>query len=221
MRRITFSLLLCLAATLGAAAPASADVIELGLSTERPPSSCPTDCQAVGRVTGYQAAMKGGEASPFKAKQAGKVVAFSIRLGKPSASQTKFFEQNFGGAPKARISILRRGKKAVHRLLAQSESFKLAPYFGSTPTFVLKRALSVEKGAYVALTVPTWAPAFSVGLGDDEIWRSSRTKGNCDKVTGHYTHQQLNTVRRYTCTYPNARLRYSATFVPNPERTDG
>lgn len=221
MRRITLLLLVSAAALLGAATPASAEVIELGLSSERPPSSCPTECQAVGRVTGYQAAMKGAGRNPFRVKQAGKVVAFSLRLGKPTKRQIKYFEQSFGGAPKARISILRRSKKGVHRLLAHSENFKLARYFGSTPTFVLRKPLNVEKGAYVALTVPTWAPAFSVGLTDGELWRSSRTKGNCDKVTGRYAHQRLNSQRTYACTYPNARLRYSATFVPNPVPTDG
>ena len=218
MRRTLPAVLTCLAA-LFAAAPASAVVQELGVSTERPPSSCPENCQAVGRVTGYQVTQKGSPRSPFQVKEAGRVVAFSIRLGEPNKSQIAYFEQNFGGAPKVRVSILRRGKKAVHRLLAQSENFGLRRYFGSTPTFALAKPLRVPKGAIVALTVPTWAPAFSVGLEDSEIWRSSRTRGKCDNVTGSFAHQRLDTLRTYACIYPSARLRYSATFIPDNQPT--
>ncbi len=218
MRRITLFPLVCALLLLSAPA-ASAEVQELGLSSDRPASSCPKDCQAVGRVTGYTVTQKGGSPNPFKVKASGKVVAFSLRLGKPNASQAAYFRQNFGGTPKARISILRRGKNNVHRLLAQSGSFKLERYFGSTPTFALDRPLKVPAGAYVALTVPTWAPAFSVGLGKNEVWRSSRAKGKCDRVTGHYTHQKINSLKTYGCTYPNARLRYTATFVTDPKPT--
>jgi hypothetical protein len=187
-----------------------------------PDPGCPTNCQAIGHVSGYQVQI-GTHKNPFIVKTAGKIVAFTIYLGKPDAQQTQFFTNLFGGAPQARLSILKKPKNDKRmtndlRLLAQSQVFDLANYLGSSPTFALDKPLVIQAGSIVAVTVPTWAPAFAISLGPDQAWRSSRPKNDCNG-TSQVAHQAVNKVRSYDCFYRTARLLYSATFIPDPKPT--
>ena len=217
VRRIFPALVALFALT--AAAPASADIKELGMQSPFPPAACPADCQAIGQVTGYQV-QTGATKNPVQISKPGKIVAFTIALGKPNEEQTQFFNNLFGAEPQARMSILRLGhRKRRATLRAQSQVFKLAPYFGSTPTFALPKPIPVGPRDVVALTVPTWAPAFAVNLGADQAWRSSRSSENCNDVQQPTAQQTLNTTRSYSCFYRTARLLYSATYIPNPTPT--
>ena len=187
-----------------------------------PPAGCPLNCQAIGHVTGYQVQM-GKHKNPYVIGHDGKIVAFTIRLGKPDAQQTQFFVNLFGGAPKARLALLKKPKADKRgtndlRLLGQSEVFDLSNYLGSTPTFVLSKPLKVDAGSTLAITVPTWAPAFAINLGSDEAWRSSRPKSDCNG-TSQTAHQKVNKVRSYDCFYRTARLLFTASFVPDPKPT--
>jgi hypothetical protein len=203
---------------LAAAAPASADVKELGLQSPFPPAACPADCQAIGQVTGYQV-QTGATKNPVQIAKPGKIVAFTIALGKPNAEQTQFFNNLFGAEPQARMSILRLGhRKRRATLRAQSQIFKLAPYFGSTPTFALPKPIAVGPRDVVALTVPTWAPAFAVNAGKDHAWRSSRLKGDCGG-TSQRAQQSVGVVSYYDCFYRGPRLLYTATFLRDPKPT--
>jgi hypothetical protein len=124
-----------------AAAPASAEVRELGVSNDAPlvDPSCPSDCQAIGRVSGYPVQI-GGLKNPFLINEPGTVVAFSVRLGKPDAEQTAFFSNLFGGQAQVRLAVLKPARtKRRHRLISQSEVVNVQRYFGSTPTFALGR----------------------------------------------------------------------------------
>lgn len=202
---------------LAAAAPASATVTELGAPSDSPfqAASCPDSCQAIGRVTGYQVQI-GGHKNPFTTPAPGHIVAFTISLGQPNAQQTQFFTNLFGGQPQARLSVLKtlpRGRQA--ELLAHSEVFNLAPYLGSTPSFFLRNPISVQAGRTIALTVPTWVPAFGVGLASDQAWRSSRPSSNCNSQAASQQ-DKLKSVKAYQCFYRTARLLYSVTYVPNP-----
>lgn len=219
MKRISTVLFAACALLLAAAPAAPAAVVELGVSKVKPPSSCPEPCFAVGRVTGYQVTQAGSARNPFQVTRPGKIVAFSIKLGKPTSRQSAKFAEFFGGPSQARISILRRGTRNRHRLLAQSPVYRLSRYFGSTPTFALPRPLKVAKGEIVALTVPTWAPALAVDLGNDEAWRASRGAGTCDDASQKAAQQRIGGLRTYGCLYRTGRLRYSATFVPTPRPT--
>lgn len=201
-----------------AAGAVEARVVELGLTSPRPAASCPRTCQAVGQVTGFQARQSSAR-NPFRIKRRGKIVAFSITLSKPTREQRRFFTRLFGGSPRARLAILRPGVKRRHRLTGQSEVFNLSPYLGSTPTFVLSRPLTVRKGYVVGLTVPTWAPAFAVGLGNAEAWRSSRSADNCNDVRQRAAQERRGSLRTYGCFYRTARLLYTAVFVPDPRKT--
>jgi hypothetical protein len=216
-----FLLLTSIIGAAAAALPASAsaaNIVELGATQQPPAASCPDNCQAIGRVTGYQV-QEGQVRNPFRAKERGKVVAFTIALGSPRQDQIDFFTNLFGGPPQARLVVLREGTKRRHRVTGRSELFDLKDYYGSSPTFALSRPLTVKKGYVVALTVPTWAPAFAVGLGNDEAWRSSRDPANCDDVRQNAAQNDLGSLRAYGCFYRGARLTYTATMIPQPKRT--
>ena len=219
MKRVPTTLTIAALAVLAAPPAAGAAVVEMGATTPRPAASCPETCQAVGRVTGYQAG-QAGRRSPFRARRRGKIVAFSLQLGRPRADQIDYFDGLFGGPPQARLSVLRPGPRRRNVLSGQSELFELRPYFGSAPTFALERPLTVRKDYLVALTVPTWAPAFGVGLGNEEAWRSSRDAESCDDVRQTAAQQRRGSSRTYGCLYRTARLLYTATFVPDPRPTE-
>ncbi len=219
MRRLTL-LTFALAALLGAA-PAHAGVTELGEYSDAPfpTASCPADCNAVAKVTGYQTRI-GSHTNPMRVTRDGKIVAFTIRLGKPDADQTQYFQRLYGQNAQARISVLRYGKRKTARLRAQSELVTLNRYFGSTPTFVLDKPIRVDDPSYIALTVPTWAPAFTVNLGRDQSWRSSRAQNDCNDIDRPAVQDVLNSLRTYGCFYRTARLLSSVSFVPNPTETN-
>lgn len=211
-------LLVVVGAALGAPAAADARVVELGATDNPPPASCPDNCQAVGRVTGYQL-RAGSERSPHRADSRGKIVAFSVTLGDPRDDQIQFFDDLFGGPSQVQLVVLRPGSKRRHRLTGRSKVFTVDEYFGSTPTFALDRPLTVRKGYVVALSVPTWIPSFAVGLPESDVWRSSRSSDSCDDVRQRAEQTRRGSLRTYGCIYRTARLLYSATMIPDNRRT--
>src|SRR2546421_2035883 len=100
MRRIPMALLasLVLALVLPAAAPATlSEVGVIGATTPATVPSCPASpCLAVSRTTGFQVKV-GKVRSPLSAPRAGTIVAWTITLGRPNATQIKFFNANEGG----------------------------------------------------------------------------------------------------------------------------
>src|SRR5215203_2079946 len=157
MRASQKGLLFVLAAiALAAFAPASAGakIIEIGQTASPTPPSCPTNpCQAVSRTTGYQAKV-GTNRGLMRAPADGKIVAWTITLGSPGKRQIKFFNENYGGASLAGISILKPGTRLFHRVLGRSPMQSLQPYFGTTVQFPLTTSLDIKKGQVVGLTVP-------------------------------------------------------------------
>lgn len=217
------------AGALALPAGASASVIELGANEPKVPVSCPANqCQAVGSVSGYQGSA-GPVKNPFRIKRSGYIVAFSLNLGSPNASQTAFFTDSsegpqYGDPPQVRLSIWRKGKRRKtrlnHRLLSQSRIFNVKDYFGSSPTFVLPRPLRVRKNYLVGITVPTWIPALSAAnLTKSNWWRSSRSKDRkCKNVSQGAAQQRVGSQRKFGCTYFTARLQYTASYVPDPKK---
>jgi hypothetical protein len=215
-----FMVFAALAAALAAAAPASAKIVEVGRTDATP--TCPASpCLAVSRTTGYQIKVADQRGS-FVVPEDGKIVAWSVGLGKPTTDQIKYFNENLGGAPAARLTVLRQGKTLFSRVVSQSPLQQLTPYLGQVVQFPLGRALNVKKGYVIALTVPTWAPALTQLLTDQSSWRASRAKGKCDETGTQTAQLALKTVAQYRCLY-KARLSYSATLVtrpvPNPAET--
>jgi hypothetical protein len=204
-----------------AAAPAGANYREIGIVDDQrlPRASCPENCQVIAKVTGYTAQL-GDSRNPYRVNRAGKITAWSIRLGKPSESVIDGFDNVFGAPSQARLAVLELGKKKRRaQLVAQSPVINLEQYFGSSPTFALSRPIDVEKGQVLGLTVPTWAPAFAVGLSDDNAWRAPRNPEDCNDVENAAVHGTVGNVRRYRCVYRTARMVYTATFVPDPKPT--
>jgi hypothetical protein len=208
-----------LALMLPAVAPAKlTEVGVIGSTNPATVPSCPSSpCLAVSRTTGFQVKV-GTVKNPMGVPRNGTIVAWTVTLGKPSATQVKFFDANEGGASEAALAILRPQAKPnlTYKLVAQSPLIKLQPYFGKTAQFALETTIPVKKGDEVALTVPTWAPALALGFGNDTSWRASRPKKQCTSTSSQTAHTQVNTPIQYFCLYQTARLTYSATLISTP-----
>jgi len=199
-----------------APAAASAKIIELGQTSTQPTPSCPAKpCLAVSRTTGYQVKV-GEQRDMFIAPRRGRIVAWTVQLGDPTAKQIKFFDTTLGGAPSAGISVFRPGKRLTGTITAQSPVVPLTNYLGETVQFPLATSLSVRKGHRVALTVPTWAPALAVGFGADTSWRASRTEKRCDDTQRQTAVRTLGAMTQFRCLYSTARLTYTVTMVTEP-----
>jgi hypothetical protein len=210
-----------LLAALACAAPASARIIEVGaVATEATPTCPSSPCLAVSRTTGYQAKVVDSRAA-YVVPRNGRIVAWTVSLGNPDERQIQFFEDNYGEAS-AQVTILRRGKRLYHRVLASTPVQRLQPYFGQTVQFPLERSISVKRGYVVALTVPTWAPALTQLLGDGSSWRASRAKNRCNDTDSQTAQTRTGQRTQYRCLY-KARLTYSATLItdPRPNPTAG
>lgn len=221
----------------------------LGAAAPETPS-CPlskgsSQCFVEAKVTGFQLSIN-GKKSPFVAPWKGSVVAWSVKLGKPSAKAEKCLSEGcdigddkrfegFGGPAKARLSILRPVRKSIKKgkqdyvLVRQSPVEELKSFFGSTITFTLHQPLVMRKDYIAAVTIPTWAPIFVGGMSSGNTWRASRTpskkKGRCTVGSGSSQSanveagspvQKLDARRRFTCSYKTNRLLYSASIVKAP-----
>lgn len=191
--------------------------------------SCPDRCLVEARVTGFQATI-GKRNKPYKVPVDGRIVAWTVKLGKPRGRDINFFNKRFKRS-KAKLAVLKsyrvkRGPKkgkVKYKLKRQSPVQRLRPFFGTTTTFRLQQPLTVRRGWVVALTIPTWAPVFSVEAGKRTRWKASRAatrkRGPCTTRRGFANlkagkqHGKLKSSRRYACVYRNARLLYSATLA--------
>jgi hypothetical protein len=223
-----------LAVALGTGSAGAAQVTVLGAAAPATPS-CPNACQAVGKTTGFQVAITGAR-NPFVVPARGRIVAWSIKTGLPSTkpnpnnnnqSDMDFFNKTFGGTPKARISVLKpimksiKEGKPIYKLKSQSPVEDLTDFLGQTTTFTLDTPLRVKANQIVALTVPTWAPAFAINQSADTKWQASRKKAKCnntDDILAGTPQEAPGSLRAYGCTYNTARLLYSATFVADPNQ---
>lgn len=189
----------------------------LGQTGSVPDPSCPAlPCQAIGSVTGFQVS-DGQTRSPFLAPHDGTIKAWTLTLSQPTNKQRAFFNGFFGMPPEARLSILHRVPRTSpprYTLRRQGSIKVLSPYLGQTVKF--GASLPVKRGDIVALSVPTWAPAFAQGLGSSNVWRASRETGKCTNSTDIRQGEAQEAVGRratYGCRYSTARLLYTATLV--------
>jgi hypothetical protein len=226
MRRNFFVAIATIAVGLVAASIALGHISELGTTLDDDTAACPDNCQAIGQVSGFQI-QQATRKLPYRLRSYGKVVAFTVKLGKPNASQISFFNKLFGGPPQIELTVLKpvptvKGQPKTpnkYTLVAASPLFDLTNFFGSEPTFALPRPLTIKPGYIVGMTVPTWAPAFAVNLGDDMQWRSSRDPKNCDDVRQDAAQDIRGSARTYGCVYKTARLLYTVTYIPDPKPT--
>jgi hypothetical protein len=157
--------------------------------------------------------------SPLTIPHNGTIVAWTIKLSKPTASQIAFFDKNEGGPPAAGIAIVKQTTGLNYQLVAQSPLVQLLPYLGKKAQFALTTTIPVQKGERVALTVPTWAPTLAIKLTSQTSWRASRPKGTCTSASEASTQTSqtiAGSVRQYYCLYQTAQLLYSATLISTP-----
>ena len=223
-KRLLPLLVLLSAFALAAPGIASAKMIDLGAFDTTLKPGCPgTPCYAISRTTGYQA-RSGTKKSPMVVSRNGRIVAWTISLGKPTATQIKFFDSKLGGEATAQLTILSVTKKSKKTPKAkngavvarQGELVKLKPYFGRTVQIALQRSIWVKKGQIVALTVPTWAPALATGLDSSTVWNASRGKSQCEDTQGQTSQLAVKQFSDYYCKYTTARITYSAQIIPDP-----
>jgi hypothetical protein len=182
-------------------------------------------CKVVAHLTGYQTRF-GRHKNPYVLNNRGKITAVTLRLGNPTADQLKFFNNSFG-PPTIRLAVLKPNKPDIRhhrdlRLADESETIDVSKYLGSkSVTFVLSRPLVVHGGppATVAITVPTWAPIFTINRPKDETWRASTPSKACSDSTVQSAQQTIGSVKFYDCAFKNARLLYQATFLRDPRQT--
>jgi hypothetical protein len=200
-----------------AATPAYATLTEIGHQDNPPAPSCPgSPCIAMSRTTGFQAKV-GDTRGPMVSPVNGRLVAFTLQLAKPDDNQINYLSTNLGGAPQARISVLRLGSdRRTYKLTAQGELWDLTPYLGMTAQFPLNRTLIVRQGDVIALTVPTWAPTLAVGQDRKDGWRADRSATACDDTLAQTALQNLKGTAMFPCLYRTARLTYTATVISTP-----
>jgi len=222
-RRLVLALALASLATLAALAVAAgaakvpSTTVILGQTSTVPDPSCPAlPCQAIGSVTGFQVS-NGQTRSPFLVPHDGTIKSWTLTLAQPTNKQRSFFNGFFGTPPQARLSILRRvpgTNPPRYSLRSQGSVQVLTPYLGQTVKF--GSSLKVEKNDIVAITVPTWAPAFAQDLASNNVWRASREDGKCTNSTAIRQGEPLEKLNRradFGCKYSTARLLYTATLV--------
>lgn len=216
-----------LAVTALAVVPAGASaakITEVGTVTDGKPPRCPDACSVVTRTTALPTNIDGNR-NVYVVPADGRIVAWSITLGAPSADDRKALEKQLGRAS-AGLVVLRRGKSVAANVVAASSVKKLDPYFGGETTFALPRTIAVKKGDVLGLTVPSWAPTLVQGYGTNTSWRASRPTGRCGGTTDerkkdYYVDTTLSAGKSgtFNCLYKAERMAYTATLVPNPTRT--
>ena len=208
-------------------AAAQASTVEIGKIDPGLALSCPSSpvtkkCYALSHVTGYQAKV-GTKRGLMSVPSDGRIVAFTVALGKPGPKQAAFFtdgDSKIGapalGEPEIQLTILDPKRKLRSRVVAQSQPFLLRRYFGQTITIALGRSLQVKKGQIVAITTKTWAPVFAIDLPTDTSWRASREKGSCSDFSQQVAQTEPAQLAQYYCLYRGVRLGYSATLITAP-----
>jgi hypothetical protein len=114
-----------------------------------------------------------------------------------------------------------RAGHPIYKLKSQSPVEDLTGFLGQTTTFTLDTPLRVKPNNVVALTVPTWAPAFAINQSADTKWQASRKRDKCNNtadILAGTPQDALGSQRSYGCTYNTARLLYSATVVADPNQ---
>ncbi len=214
MKRIPFgaALLVCVLGVV--ASPASAKTYELGSTPDVVTASCPDTCFVVTRTTALQV-RSGATTYPTTAPKSGRLVAFTLQLGKLSDKQIHFFNTTYGGTSRVQLTVLRGKPKRFYDVVAQTGIFKIQPFFGTTVTFPLKTTLPIQKGDVVALSVPTWAPVLAVNLAKENGWRASRAD-SCDNLVDQTAQLVVGNEAQYKCLYQTARVTYTATLIPTP-----
>jgi hypothetical protein len=177
-------------------------------------------CTVVGRTAALQLSA-GILSQVFEVPSAGYLTAWSITLGQPGPGAVAFFNKEFGEPAEAAILVLRAEQGGGSRYLVESasEPVDLAPYFGSVANWTLTPAAQVAAGDFIALSIPTWAPALAVtpedGSDDSQNeWLGTWPSNACtDHTLADIAPSNVGESAFFGCLYSGARLEYSATLT--------
>jgi hypothetical protein len=224
----------------------------LGTTGSNPKPSCPGPksdsypshkaCNVYGHVTGFQISA-GSKKAIYKAKQSGRIVAWSVDISRLRKEERAVFEQKlpddtfnrYGSKPTAGISVLKKAGKGRFKLTKRSPIVELDGLLGEQPVFTLQKPLRVKKGRIVALTTPTWLTNFALAnpggkgaLSENYRWRASRKSNRClatrnddgsindsNLTSRSHPHTRKGTTKRYGCVYSRAQIMYWAYLVPD------
>ena len=211
---IAFALALATGNAGGSADAAKAKSTVLGGAATMQDPLCPVNCQVIPTVNGIQKLLPTGS-SPYRATANGKITAWKLWLGKPNSADRAALNARFGSPPQAAITVLQRVKTkqgTKFRLQRKSPVEGLNRELGGIATFKLKQPIRIKRGQFVALAVPTWAPAFADSLGSRYAWRASRQPGKCGPGSIDKASSQLKkgSKRFYACNFKGSRLLFTA-----------
>lgn len=206
------------------------NAIILGKSSSKPGPMCggKKGCKVEGHVTGFQRRLA-GVGRVYEAKKDGKIVAWSARLGSPTKPNKVIFgdltqTDAFGKKATAGIAILKPVKGGKFKLKSRSPIVPMNGFMGRSPVITLEQPLGVRAGDIVALSIPTWLPAYRGGIGKTKAhknknsWRGSRASGKCDAeefLDQSKPQMKVGSKRKYGCLYKGERLFYRAYMVAN------
>jgi hypothetical protein len=193
------------------------------------------------QVTAY-GTLSDGIANPDTVKQSGVISSFTLGLTgttlvTPTVIANK--DESFGGPPEAQLTaLIPTGTPAApsYRVVAQSEVVKLRSELGQVAEFPLTNPLPVVRGEVIALTIPTWAPVLAIEQDPTKFaYSQSRAKSmittkvatktgtKTERVSSCTTQSTVNLAQivvgelsGYSCTYPGARIEYSALEITTP-----
>lgn len=232
MKRSFVASVAALAGVGACAAPASAQIIEIGATKSAVVApSCastvaPSDCRIILTRSTALETITDGIAYPTTVKAAGQIVAFTVALGALSSdpntrrSYIHNLDGAYGGTTQVAITVLKPTgpkKKRIWSVVAESPIIHVQPWLGEVVQFPLATTLPVLPGETIALTTPTWAPVLSILLPPKKFaYRQSR-KANCNNPAG-ISQAQLTVGQSapYGCDYPGDARRVHGHRGDNP-----
>ena len=177
--------------------------------------SCPDNCQALTRTTGYQAKV-GPDRELYRAPANGRIVAWSVALGKPGPKQTAFFEERYGGTRRRRSSCSTPARSSAARSSRRRRCSGSRTTSARPSSSRSRDAADPQGPVHRADGRRRGRRRLQIGLPSDTSWRSSRAPTGCLDTTTQFALARRSHDALFRCLYKTARLTYSATFIPSP-----
>ena len=192
-----------------------------GATTPATAPSCPGNpCLAVSRTTGFQVKV-GSTHEPADDAAQGTIVAWTITLSKPSATQIKYFNEQRGRRRRSRHRDPARrqpqARTSTYKLVAQS------PLVQARNLLRQDRAVRARNDDRSQEGRRRRADRAHLGAGAGARLRQRRPPGARSRAeeavqdtSTQTTSTQLGSPIQYACQYQTARLTYSATLISTP-----
>jgi hypothetical protein len=176
-------------------------------------------CTAITRTVAFQLSA-GILSQVFQVPYAGSLTAWSITLGEPGPGAVAYFDSTFGQPAEAAIVVLHAEPGSGRHYLVEGAAapIDLEPFFGHVLDVRLERPLPVAARDFIALAVPTWAPALAVTPEDESEseqneWLAARPHGCTNSTLADTTPTTVGASVGFDCLYSGARVEYSATLA--------